>query len=229
MSEKRDHGPLPVLLIFLTAITGLIDAVSYLEFGNVFVANMTGNVIFFGFRLGGSGEASGALVATTVASVFFCLGAAIGGRLPLIRRLGHRGIVLSAGTAIQACVLAVAALLVTLLGHAPAFERRVLIPLLATAMGWQFAIVRRIDVPGFRTVVITTALTSLVADPGQPRRQAVHKAQSIVALLLGAMAGPLLIRNASVAAPLWVSAAMLLLIAAAGLAAARRDGSESWG
>ena len=36
-------------LLALTAVTGLVDAVSYLRLGRVFVANMTGNVVFLGF------------------------------------------------------------------------------------------------------------------------------------------------------------------------------------
>src|SRR5207244_4113239 len=36
------HGSLPHLLLVLTVGTGLLDAVSYLKLGHVFVANMTG-------------------------------------------------------------------------------------------------------------------------------------------------------------------------------------------
>ena len=46
------HGPLPMLLLSLTMVTGLVDAVSYLKLGHVFVANMTGNVVFLGFAVG---------------------------------------------------------------------------------------------------------------------------------------------------------------------------------
>jgi uncharacterized membrane protein YoaK (UPF0700 family) len=48
------HGPLPVLLLLLSVVTGLVDAVSYLALGHVFVANMTGNVVFLGFALAGA-------------------------------------------------------------------------------------------------------------------------------------------------------------------------------
>jgi hypothetical protein len=50
LSDPR-HGPLPPLLLALTAVTGLVDAVSILRLGRVFVANMTGNVVFTGFAL----------------------------------------------------------------------------------------------------------------------------------------------------------------------------------
>ena len=46
-------GPLPPLLLALTLVTGLVDAASYVNLGHVFVANMTGNVVFLGFAIAG--------------------------------------------------------------------------------------------------------------------------------------------------------------------------------
>src|SRR6266545_2355238 len=82
------HGPLPPLLLALTIVTGLVDAFSYLVLGHVFVANMTGNVVFLGFALAG---ATGFSIPASLAALgAFSLGALIGGRL--IARLGtHRG------------------------------------------------------------------------------------------------------------------------------------------
>src|SRR5207244_13159687 len=48
------HGPLPALMLLLTVLTGVVDAVSILSLGRVFVANMTGNVVFIGFGLAGA-------------------------------------------------------------------------------------------------------------------------------------------------------------------------------
>jgi uncharacterized membrane protein YoaK (UPF0700 family) len=48
-------GSLPLLLVVMTVVTGIVDAVSYLALGHVFVANMTGNVVFLGFALAGAG------------------------------------------------------------------------------------------------------------------------------------------------------------------------------
>lgn len=53
------HGPLPPLLVAMTLITGLVDAFSYLVLGHVFVANMTGNVVFLAFALAGASRLSG--------------------------------------------------------------------------------------------------------------------------------------------------------------------------
>jgi uncharacterized membrane protein YoaK (UPF0700 family) len=40
-------------LYCLTFVTGLVDAGSYVAMGHVLTANMTGNIIFLGFALGG--------------------------------------------------------------------------------------------------------------------------------------------------------------------------------
>lgn len=45
------HGPLPALLLMLTFVVGVVDALSILALGRVFVANMTGNVVFTGFAI----------------------------------------------------------------------------------------------------------------------------------------------------------------------------------
>ena len=57
MNAKLDtpdpQMPLVVSLLGLTFVTGVIDAISFLGLGRVFTANMTGNVVFLGFALGG--------------------------------------------------------------------------------------------------------------------------------------------------------------------------------
>src|SRR6201989_430250 len=84
----EQHGPLPALLLVLTVLTGVVDAVSILSLGRVFVANMTGNVVFVGFALAGASGFS--LSASLSALGGFLVGAAAGGALS--ERLGaHRG------------------------------------------------------------------------------------------------------------------------------------------
>src|SRR5713226_9026206 len=103
MTVDRPHGPLPALLICLTVVTGLVDAFSYLVLGHVFVANMTGNVVFLGFGLAGAPDF--AILDSLVALVSFGLGAVVGGKLAA-RVGGHRGKHLSTATTIQAVFLA---------------------------------------------------------------------------------------------------------------------------
>src|SRR5688572_8280104 len=97
------HGPLPLLLLALTVVTGLVDAFSYLVLGRVFVANMTGNVVFLGFALAGASGFS--IAASLIALGAFSLGALAGGRLST--QLGaHRGRLLASAGAVEASLVA---------------------------------------------------------------------------------------------------------------------------
>src|SRR6202035_1697822 len=53
MQEPRQERILPQLLYLFTAVTGLVDAVSYIGLGHVFTANMTGNIVLLGFAASG--------------------------------------------------------------------------------------------------------------------------------------------------------------------------------
>src|SRR5580698_9973087 len=66
-------------LLTLTVVTGLVDAVSYLRLGRVFVANMTGNVVFLG--LSADRHSGLSPLASIVALAGFLVGAIAGGRL----------------------------------------------------------------------------------------------------------------------------------------------------
>src|SRR5882757_148369 len=103
---RSEHGPLPPLLLGLTLVTGLVDAFSYLLLGHVFVANMTGNVVFLGFAIAGAPGFS--IPASLVALGSFLVGALLGGKAS--SRLGHhRGRLLAATTAFQVFLLAASA------------------------------------------------------------------------------------------------------------------------
>ncbi|MDT5279603.1 MAG: hypothetical protein QOJ20_798, partial [Mycobacterium sp.] len=67
-----------VCLLLLTLATGIVDAVSVLVLGHVFVANMTGNVIFLGFWFVPHSGVD--LTAAIVAFVSFLAGTVLGGR-----------------------------------------------------------------------------------------------------------------------------------------------------
>jgi len=66
---------LPALLLTMTVLTGLVDSVSFLGLGRVFVANMTGNVVFLAFALAGAPGLSADLSALALAG--FLTGAAL--------------------------------------------------------------------------------------------------------------------------------------------------------
>ena len=128
----------------LTVVTGLVDAFSYLLLGHVFVANMTGNVVFLGFAVAGASGFS--IVASLVALVSFAMGSVLGGRI--VQRFGrHRGHHVAVATATQALLLVVVMVL-AFVGARP-FDSgvRYAITLLAIAMGVQNSSVRRLAVP----------------------------------------------------------------------------------
>src|SRR5439155_1609115 len=51
-SDQHGDAGIRWSLLGLTAVTGVVDAVSFLGLGHIFTANMTGNVVFLGFALG---------------------------------------------------------------------------------------------------------------------------------------------------------------------------------
>ncbi|MFG2889823.1 DUF1275 family protein [Streptomyces sp. NPDC048248] len=81
---RGSDGPLPALLLLLTTVTGLVDSVSYLVLGKVFVANMAGNLIFVGFGLSAVGTA---VAPSAVAIGAFLVGCVAGGRA--VQSLAH--------------------------------------------------------------------------------------------------------------------------------------------
>jgi uncharacterized membrane protein YoaK (UPF0700 family) len=224
MTADRHDGPLPGLLICLTVVTGLVDSFSYLSLGHVFVANMTGNVIFLGFALAGIGEIS--IVATVVAVLAFALGAAVGGRVAVGRTV-HRGRLLASATWVQAAVVVVASVIASTAGAQDSTVRLTLIGLLALAMGGQNAVVRRLAVPDLTTTVLTLTVTGLVADRTS-RSVRARRLISVLAMLVGALVGGALLHWTVLAAPLWLAAVLLVGCAAGAYVATGRPQSETW-
>src|SRR3954470_15162180 len=102
LTADSAHGPLPALMLVLTVLTGVVDAVSILSLGHVFVANMTGNVVLVGCALAGARGFS--LLASLPASLSRWVGYLVGAALGdvAVDRLGaHRGRLLLVVTAAQ--------------------------------------------------------------------------------------------------------------------------------
>jgi len=159
--DARD-GLLPPLLVALTVVTGLVDSFSYLVLGHVFVANMTGNLVFTGFVAVGAPGFSSAAVAAALAG--FIAGALGGSRLAQ-RWAGHRGHLLRNITTIEFVLVGTAMTLSIVAPHSHLGGRDLILSMLGAAMGSQNAAMRRIDVPGLPTAnVVTTTLTGLLAD-----------------------------------------------------------------
>ncbi|MEU8920594.1 YoaK family protein [Kitasatospora sp. NPDC048545] len=215
-----EHGPLVPMLLVLTVVTGVVDAVSYLELGHVFVANMTGNVVFLGFALAGAPNLSA--TASLAALAAFLLGALTGGHLA--RRLpGHRGRLLATAVGVQSGLVAVSTVLAAVVGHTADPVRYTLIGLLGFAMGGQNAVVRALKVPDLTTTVLTMTITALAAD-----RTGLRRLASAGWMFAGALLGALLVLHANVPTALGLALALLLAVAALVHRAARPTPAPAW-
>jgi len=212
-SHSPEDARLVPLLVGLSFVTGSVDAVSILRLGHVFVANMTGNVVYLGFALAGAKGFSIPVFLVSLAA--FSLGAAVAGRLlrVMVRRRRALGQVVLA----EAVLVGAACALITAFGagsaHYPA------IVLLAVAMGAQNALAYRLAVPSLTTTVLTLTIVGLAADQadlGHRGSLTRRRLAAVMAILAGAVAGGLLVVHASTPWALAAVCGLLALVAAAG-------------
>ena len=207
--------PLPLLLIVLSAVTGLVDAVSILGMGQVFVANMTGNIAFLGFAIG---KAPGFEAPRhIVALLAFLIGALAGGWIAnAFVQSSRRRWLLTVAT-IEATLFWTAA--VVALGFdadnlSPVLRLFTMIGLSALAMGLRNATVRRLKVPDLTTTVLTLTLTGLAADfslTGGESQNWRRRVGAVVAIFLGAVIGTVLVRTSGLVVALVVTGVMVLV------------------
>ena len=218
------HGPLPPVLISMTLVTGLVDAFSYLVLGHVFVANMTGNIVFLGFALAGAPGFS--ITASVAATLAFAAGALIGGRLGA-RHRAHRGRLHSSAAAIQAVFLAVAVILAAVGDPgSSAGYRYGLIVVLGASMGIQNATARKLAIPDLTTTVLTLTITGIAADSalaGGSGSKAGRRLLAVATMLVGAIVGAVLVRHAQIWWPLLIALVVIIAGAAATYTLGKRD------
>jgi uncharacterized membrane protein YoaK (UPF0700 family) len=203
------HGPLPALLLLLTATTGVMDAVSVIGLGRVFVANMTGNVAFIGFALA---HVPGFSLAASVAAMLgFLAGALVAGTL-VARFRWHRGLLLRNTCTMQFVLIAIALVVVLPAAAMPGRADTVAAATLcAGAMGIQNTVARRLAVPDLTTTVLTMTLIGLAADLRRsPVMTTTRRALAVLTMFLGALIGALLVLHSGLA---WALAVALVLLA----------------
>lgn len=151
-----------VALLVLTFTTGLVDAISVLALGHVFVANMTGNIIFLGFLF--VPHSTVEMAAVVVSCVSFVAGTVIGGRV--VRRFGHR-VRLWLGLALGSEIVLLSVLAIgvaTRLLALDGFGKLVVIAALATTFGAQNAAARQFGVQELSTTVVTSTMVGIGTD-----------------------------------------------------------------
>jgi len=211
------HGPLPALLLGLTVLTGIVDAASILGLNRVFVANMTGNVVFLAFAAAGAPGFS--LVGSVSALAGFLVGAGASGLL-LRHRTPDRGALLAVTCAAELTLVG-AALAIALASGPQDSSQWAMTFLLAIALGAQNAVARRLAVPDLTTTVLTMTLTGIAADAGAGRTRA-RRLLAVAAMAIGALVGALLVLNLSLAAGLEAAAYVLAVVTGGAVLALRR-------
>jgi uncharacterized membrane protein YoaK (UPF0700 family) len=215
-TAAQPTAPLTKLLVFLSLTTGLVDAVSILGLGNVFTANMTGNIVFLGFAAVGTPGFKAQHYVVALAG--FVFGAVLGGRLGVRfadRPLRHW---LIGAALIEAALLAAAAAAVAtgigIAAMAPKQAVLVAIALTAIAMGVRNATVRRLKIPDLTTTVLTLTITGVAGDSrlaGGAAPNLVRRLGSIAGIFLGAASGAVLVMHFGLVPPLLLAAAMVLV------------------
>jgi uncharacterized membrane protein YoaK (UPF0700 family) len=162
--ETHLNHSLPFLLHIATAITGLIDAISYLALGHVFTANMTGNVVFLAFAVAGAPGLS--ITRSLTALVAFFAGAFMGGRVATLLSGVFAPSWITTALSLEPALLLVATLAAINFRDSSesSFQLYSIIVLTACAMGIRNATVRKIAIPDLTTTVLTLTITGLAAD-----------------------------------------------------------------
>ncbi|HTZ14518.1 MAG TPA: YoaK family protein [Mycobacterium sp.] len=196
-------------LLLLTFATGMVDAISVLILGHVFVANMTGNIIFLGFwfvpRTGFD------LPAAVVAFVGFLAGTVIGGRLA--RHLGartRRWVTTSLGIEVVV-LIALSILAGTGVLSYQTNTRLLLIVGLAITFGIQNATARQFGIQELSTTVLTSTVVGIGVDSrlaGGTDRRGKIRYGVIIAMAGGAIVGATMSRFT--VAPVFTTAAAVV-------------------
>ena len=217
-SSPNTEKVIAYALLGMTAVTGLVDAVSFLSLGRVFTANMTGNVVLLGFA---TAHVPGLSIARSLTALLaFLVGAILGGRVMALANTDSQ-----IRFAALAFLLEVAFLLAAsfcAIGYGgnlaeDSFQSFALIALTALAMGTRNAAVRKLAIPDLTTTVLTLTITGIAADSslanGNNPRLA-RRVEAVVAMFLGAALGAVII-HFSISAALGLGTAISALCSAA--------------
>lgn len=218
-TSKQHADPIPLLLIVLSGVTGLVDAISILGMGRVFTANMTGNVVFLGFAVGGAPGFEP--LRYVIALAAFLAGAWLGGRIGNAFAASPRRNWLIWVAVIEAGLFWAAAL--TAIGYdfdklVPTWRLETLIALTAVAMGLRNATVRMLKIPDMTTTVLTLTLTGLAADSnlaGGNNANWQRRIASVLAILAGAALGAALIVKLGLVVPLVLTGVVVIAVTVA--------------
>ncbi|MFE0581707.1 YoaK family protein [Streptomyces sp. NPDC058874] len=234
MDENRKAGRtagsrlpphMPALMVALTSVTGVIEAVSLLALGPAFTAMQTGNVLFLAFGVAQAPDLPTLPAAVSLAA--FVIGVVCGSHLEAVteargRRWFVMGLLVEAGLILAAAVVAWG--LVPQYGS-PTPRHLAVTAVLALAMGLRNTTIMRADVPGVPTTLVTRSMTAFLGGSAMGH-QAVYaygsagwklRGLSVLAIFTGGVFGALLLLRAgwTVGWLLLVPAATVMVVALA--------------
>ncbi len=184
-----------MLMMALTLVTGVVDAVGYLGLDHVFTGNMTGNVVILAMAL--AGAANLPTLGPLVALGAFLLGAAVAG---FTLRSSPKGwsrrvtLLLTAG-----CIALTGTAAISLIMEDVGRQSIgvIVAAVIAMHMGSQALIARHLGVRDMTTVVITSTMTSLAGESlvGKQRPRLLNRRLgAVLTMFAGAAIGVLLLQ-----------------------------------
>lgn len=201
-AHYQDPPPAPLrrelVLAITTFQTGILDAATFIAYG-LFVANMTGNVVLLGAAIGHLYQHD--VLPNIIALIAFFVGGFLTGiseRVTQQSATGHSRCFFATMTMFHCALYFIAASLIftnTIPVDTTSRLRLIIFALLALGQGSQCVLSKRAALPEFTTVVITSTLADLSADPnllkirGKGIRERIRRASSVVALLVGSIVG----------------------------------------
>jgi uncharacterized membrane protein YoaK (UPF0700 family) len=183
-------------------LAGLLDATTILRLGHVFVATITGNIVFLG--LAAAGAKGFEVVTSALAIGGFAVGVLVGDGVCRAAQ-AHRGRALRNVLSVKVVVASAVTLTVVIVGERFSDGvRDTLVVLLAMSMGAQVAAIRHLQVPDLVTVVVTFTIASALVERGKGWNDptVLRRVLALVAFGVGALVGALLVLYVAVAAAL---------------------------
>ena len=184
-----------MLMMALTLVTGVVDAVGYLGLDHVFTGNMTGNVVILAMAL--AGAANLPTLGPLVALGAFLVGAAVAGfTLQSSPKGWNRRVTLLLTTG---CIALTGTAAISLIVEDVDWQSIgvIVAAVIAMHMGSQALIARHLGVRDMTTVVITSTMTSLAGESlvsKQRPRLLNRRLGAVLAMFAGAAIGVLLLR-----------------------------------
>ncbi|WP_158717771.1 YoaK family protein [Streptomyces sp. NRRL F-2664] len=211
---------MPALMVALTGVTGVVEAVSLLALGPAFTAMQTGNVLFLAFGAAQAGDLPTLPAGVSLAA--FVLGVVCGSHLEAVTESrGRHWFVL--GLVVESGLLAAAA--AAAWGLAPQYgtpdaRHLAVMAVVALAMGVRNTTIMRANVPGVPTTLVTRSMTAFLGGSAMGR-DAVYgygtagwqlRGLSVLAMFTGGALGALLIRAGCAVGWLLLPAAVAVLV-----------------